>query len=148
PEREPQAEHEHDLGEQRGEQVDRRAGERCDEPDDRGYENERHDAEEAVVVQRPQRWNSSWMRRTAASRSFSATTSEMFSSLEPCAIATTFTPAFPSAPKTRAATPGVPRIPSPTAATMATGRSMEPRSTSCRRRSRPTQPLQPVFTRR
>src|SRR5258705_190465 len=59
----------------------------------------------------------------------------MFSSLEPCAIAMTFTPARPSAPNTRAATPGVPRMPSPTAATIATGTSMLTRSTSWRRSS-------------
>src|SRR5207245_10806765 len=61
PEREPQAEHEHDLCEQRGEQVDRRAGERCEEPDDRGYENECHDAEEAGMGQPRQRWHAAWM---------------------------------------------------------------------------------------
>src|SRR6266571_4615718 len=42
------------------------------------------------------------MRRTAFSRSFSITTREMLSSLEPCAIATTFTFAFPRAVNTRA----------------------------------------------
>src|SRR5205823_4976358 len=99
---------------------------------DRDRANEEQEAE---VVERPQRWNSSWMRRTAFSRSFSITTREMFSSLDPCAIATTFTLAFPRAVNTRAATPGVPRIPSPTAATMATGRSTSIFSTSWRRSS-------------
>src|SRR2546428_3928663 len=117
---------------------ERRKGERADRGEDKRNSHDRRDGDredqkqEAEVVERPQRWNSSWMRRTAFSRSFSNTTSEMLSSLDPWAIATTFTLAFPSAVKTRAATPGVPRIPSPTAATMATGRSTSIFSTSWR----------------
>src|SRR5438552_1756786 len=117
---------------------ERRKGERAGRGEDERNSHDRRNGDredqkqEAEVVERPQRWNSSWMRRTAFSRSFSNTTSEMLSSLDPWAIATTFTLAFPSAVKTRAATPGVPRIPSPTAATMATGRSTSIFSTSWR----------------
>src|SRR5207249_2219498 len=50
---------------------------------DRRNRYHRDEEQKAEVVERPQRWNSSWMRRTAFSRSFSMTTSEMFSSLEP-----------------------------------------------------------------
>src|SRR6266511_3390164 len=74
--------------------------------------------------------NSSWIARTAFAWSASWTQNEMFSSLEPCAIAITLTPARTTAPNTRAATPGVPRIPSPTAATTAIGFSTVTRSTS------------------
>src|SRR5438094_2444970 len=68
---------------------ERRKGERADRGEDKRNSHDRRDGDredqkqKAEVVERPQRWNSSWMRRTAFSRSFSNTTSEMLSSLEP-----------------------------------------------------------------
>src|SRR5439155_17723476 len=87
---------------------------------------------EAAAARALRPWNSSWIARTAASRCASSTTSEMLSSLDPCAMATTLIFMRPRALKTRAATPGVPFIPSPTAATIATGCSAYTRPTSCR----------------
>ncbi len=64
-------------------------------------------------------WNASWIARCAAGASLAATTNEMFSSEEPCAIATMFTSAADSAPNTRAAMPGWPAMPMPTTASVA-----------------------------
>ncbi len=59
-------------------------------------------------------WKASWMRRCASGAWASETTKEMFSSDEPCAMATTLIPPAASAEKTRDAMPGVPAIPRPT----------------------------------
>ncbi len=56
------------------------------------------------------------MAFTARFSSAAGTTSEMFSSEEPWAIARTFTPLSPSTPKTRPAMPGWRAMPAPTAA--------------------------------
>src|SRR5437016_2149487 len=65
--------------------------------------------------------------RCARAASRASTTTEMFSSDDPWAMAMTLIPACASAPKTRAAIPGVPAIPSPTTTSVATpGRSSTP----------------------
>ena len=65
-------------------------------------------------------WNAACTRRCARTTSFAATTTDRFSSEEPCAIAMTLIPPEASAVKVFAAMPGVPAIPSPTTAKVAT----------------------------
>ena len=72
-------------------------------------------------------WKASCTMRCARAASRASTTTEMFSSDDPWAIAMTLIPACASAPNTRAAIPGVPAIPSPTTTSVATpGRTSTP----------------------
>ena len=82
-------------------------------------------------------WNAAWIRRWASAASRASTTTEMLSSEEPWAIATTLIPAAARAEKTPAAIPGVPCIPRPTTATvampgLASTPSISPRAISSR----------------
>ena len=65
-------------------------------------------------------WNAAWMRRCASAARSPSTTTEMLSSLEPWAMATTLIPPAARAENTPAATPGVPAMPRPTTARVAT----------------------------
>src|SRR5207253_617704 len=64
-------------------------------------------------------WNAACTARWARGASLASTTSERFSSDEPCAVAITLIRASASAENTRAAMPGVPAIPSPTTTSVA-----------------------------
>ncbi len=64
-------------------------------------------------------WKAPCTARCAAPASLAATTNEMFSSEEPCAMATMLIFASASAEKTRAAIPRCPCMPRPTTATVA-----------------------------
>ncbi|OLB13877.1 MAG: hypothetical protein AUH07_05580 [Gemmatimonadetes bacterium 13_2_20CM_70_9] len=64
-------------------------------------------------------WNAPCTARRARDASFPSTTSDRFSSEDPCAIAITLIPTSASAENTRDAIPGVPAIPRPTTTSVA-----------------------------